>query len=280
MDVWHIKDIKTQLENRNIATGREAISLAKWVFDDVLNLKEGQLVIQEKYLLLKNTLERLEAGEPVQYIAGHAWFFGYSFLVNQHVLIPRPETEELVDWILRDVKKQLNRLIRILDVGTGSGCIAITLKKELGENCEVVAIDISTQALSVAQQNSLILEAEVEFLEMDFLQTDGDFGMPFDIIVSNPPYVGRNLISAEMQAMLRYEPPIALYPEGQDVDIFYRRISSLRGKLLSPEGSCYIELNEFRKEQIHTLFESNRWKNLEIRNDLQGFPRMLKAKSE
>lgn len=277
MDVWHIDSITVLLEKRGIASGREARSLARWLLEDVLCEKQGQRVSEIKMAQLHTSLDRLRDGEPVQYIAGHAWFYGYQFAVNEHVLIPRPETEELVDWVLKDLKNYSGPPIRILDIGTGSGCIGITLKKELGALAEVTCIDISKEALVVATQNSRLLQAEVKFLELDFLNDAHHLSEPFDIIMSNPPYVGKHLISSEMVEQLKYEPDKALYPENEDIDIFYNRISKIREQLLVEEGICYLELNEFRVEKIKPLFQSNHWQNIEVREDMQGFPRLLKA---
>lgn len=279
MDVWNLEDIIRELEQQGIASEREAISLARWVLDDILCLKPGQEVTKAKFDQFESTLQRLKNGEPAQYIAGHAWFFGFQFQVNQNVLIPRPETEELVNWVLTDLKSNQKSPLKILDIGTGSGCIAITLKKKLGAKGKVVGIDISKEALSVAKHNSRILQAEVEFLELDFLNPGEALSEPFDIIISNPPYVGKDLISKEMVTALKYEPELALYPNDADIDIFYRKISEMRKHLLVPKGDCYLELNEFRPIQIKSHFEENKWKHIEIRDDMQGLPRMLKANS-
>ncbi len=279
MDIWDIKYIEELVLKREIATGREASSIARWVKEEILDqlsdLSELDLLIRKEKL--NNILNRLQEGEPVQYVAGHAWFFGYRFLVNRDVLIPRPETEELVDWILSDFKHDGRSSVRILDVGTGSGCIALTLKKKLGDRCTVVAIDVSAEALKVATKNSLALNAEVEFREMDFLKNDlADLGK-FDLVVSNPPYISKALIPQEIFTQLRYEPKTALFPQDTDVDIFYRRISESGVDLLLSGGLCYLELNEFRTIQINSLFEGNIWGKGEIRADLQGLPRMMKV---
>lgn len=253
--------------------------MARWIKEDILPFGDYKHVIgnESKGEALERILDRLVFGEPVQYIAGHAWFFGYKFKVNQSVLIPRPETEELVDWILKDFKTGDKSHLRILDIGTGSGCIALTLKKELGDQCTVVGIDISKKALEVATENALGLDVQMEWIEIDFLTSDGEISEPFNIIVSNPPYVGKNYISQQMVDLLTYEPEEALYPNHDDIDIFYRKISEWGGKLLVPNGVCYLEINEFRRESIETLFRANIWKNIEIKEDLQGLPRMLKA---
>jgi release factor glutamine methyltransferase len=198
-----------------------------------------------------------------------------KFKVSPAVLIPRPETEELVEWIYSDWKNSETD-IRILDIGTGSGCIAITLKSLLGKKSTVVAIDISAEALLIAKENAKQLKQEVEFREHDFLE-EGFRGLGrFDLIVSNPPYVDRNG-PATILERLRFEPTMALFPKGPDVNIFYKKIASEGHEIVEKEGACYTELNEFNAGEIEEVFFGVGWNWSEIRNDLQGLPRMLKA---
>lgn len=279
MDIWTITKIADRLEQMDIAIDREAMSLARWIWKDILDLpSRGEAALgQPELQRLERIFERLLHGEPVQYIAGHAWFYGEQFEVNQDVLIPRPETEELVEWVLSDCRKERRKGLRILDIGTGSGCIAIILKKYLGDLAEIWAIDVSEKALLVAARNSNRIGAEVKFLERDFL-TDGlnDLGA-FDIIVSNPPYVSREIAGQDIIHRLKYEPDLALYPDGPDPDIFYRHISMVACNALVHKGACYLELNEFRAQQIEGYFGVNQWDEVEVRIDMQGMPRMLKA---
>jgi len=279
MDIWTINKIADRLEQMDIAIDREAMSLARWIWKDILDLPSRDEVILDQSGLerLEATFERLLEGEPVQYIAGHAWFYGVQFDVNKDVLIPRPETEELVEWVLADCRKEKRPGLRILDIGTGSGCIAIILKKYLGDLAEILALDVSDKALHVAVRNSKRAGADVKFLKWDFLaQGLKDLGK-FDIIVSNPPYVSREIAGQEIVHRLKYEPDLALYPDGPDPDIFYKQISAVGEDALHRQGACYLELNEFRAQEIEGYFASRKWTNVEVRIDMQGMPRMLKA---
>lgn len=282
MDVWNITKIADRLEQLDIAIDREAMSLARWVWTEILEFGPTQShklshQVQER---LEKIFERLVNGEPVQYIAGHAWFYGLKFKVNQDVLIPRPETEELVEWILSDVRLLQANEIRILDIGTGSGCIALVLKKRLGDRANITALDISEGALQVAMENSRSLETEINFYQRDFL-TEGLSGLGhFDIIVSNPPYISKEIAGEQIIHQLKYEPREALFPIGPDPDIFYKKISEVGGDSLKGGGSCYMELNEFRAQQIEDCFKKGPWSQSELRIDLQGMPRMLKTVKE
>lgn len=281
MDVWNINRVADRLEELDIAIDREAISLARWIWEDILDLakNQDQVLGDEKQKVLAQVFDRLLAGEPIQYIAGHAWFYGLKFNVNRDVLIPRPETEELVEWILADTSG-IKGPLRILDIGTGSGCIAITLKSKSNRACEVVALDISDKALQMARTNALLHQAEVHFLPRDFLK-DGfhDLGA-FDIIVSNPPYISKSLVDQDVLHRLRYEPSTALYPEGYDPDVFYRKIIREADRHLKEDGTCYMELNEFRAEAIEADAKNVGWKRVEVRIDLQGLPRMIRLQKK
>ncbi|HEY3386931.1 MAG TPA: peptide chain release factor N(5)-glutamine methyltransferase [Saprospiraceae bacterium] len=279
MDSWSITRIADQLEGLNIALDREAMSMARWIWMEILMLpkdQEAELTESNKQRLAQ-TITRLVHGEPVQYIAGHAWFYGLKFHVNPDVLIPRPETEEIVEWILSDLKNSTSKGVRILDIGTGSGCIAITLKKHLGQEADVMAIDVSEGALNVSKMNSEQIGVDVDFRNMDFLSGKLDSLGLFDIIVSNPPYVSKDIAGDDIIHRLKYEPELALYPSGSDPDIFYKKFSSLGNRILKDGGSCYFELNEFRAKEIEAYFNKKGWGGTEVRIDLQGMPRMLKT---
>lgn len=279
MDIWNIARIADRLEEADIAIDREATSLARWIWTDILAfpLQAEFELNTDKQQLLSATFERLLNGEPVQYIAGYGWFYGLQFHVNQQVLIPRPETEELVEWILADSKVSVKKDIQILDIGTGSGCIAIVLKKRLGDRANVTAIDISEGALEVARLNSKQLNSQVDFVLRDVISM-GLTGLGlFDIVVSNPPYISKEIAGQDIVRRLKYEPEVALYPPGQDPDLFYRYISEHAGNVLKPDGCCYLEINEFRTPEIVSYFNRKEWTEPEVRIDLQGLPRMLKT---
>ena len=279
MDSWNVNRIADQLESLNIALDREAMNVARWIWTDILGYSryEESPLTEETLTRLNRVFERLLAGEPIQYIAGHAWFFGSSFKVSSDVLIPRPETEELVDWVISDVRHYSGPPLNIIDIGTGSGCIAITLKKYLGEKIRMTAIDISRKALDVAIQNGQALNAPVEWVEHDFLR-DHLQGLPVpEIIVSNPPYVSRSLAGEEVVRRLSYEPAMALYPEGEDPDVFYKAICDLGAGATPGKLTCYLEINEFRATEVTQYFRERGWSKVELRIDLQGMPRMLKV---
>lgn len=221
-------------------------------------------------------LEQLQKEIPVQYLLGEAHFYGMVFEVNPNVLIPRSETEELVDWIIKDcLKKSSDRQIKILDIGTGSGCIAISLAKNI-PNAQVFAIDVSEDALATAKRNAGKNGAEVTFLHQNILQTE-DLGQPFDIIVSNPPYV-RNLEKEEIKKnVLDNEPHLALFVEDDDALIFYRKIAQLAKKNLSKEGKLYFEINQYLGKEMVEMLEKMSFKNVELRKDIYQNDRMTKA---
>lgn len=228
-----------------------------------------------KVAKFENALQRLKQYEPIQYILGKTSFFGMDFQVNQNVLIPRPETEELVSWVLEDVGKDssLSRK-KILDIGTGSGCIAVSLAKNLPE-ASVFALDISNAALETAQQNATQNKVHIEFIQADILHTE-KLPHDFDVIVSNPPYV-RHLEKDEMQRnVLEHEPASALYVEDDDPLIFYRKIAELAENNLAKRGAVYVECNQYLAKETEQIFLKNGFKT-ELRKDIFGNDRMLKA---
>jgi release factor glutamine methyltransferase len=268
------------LETDRIASGREAGNVARWVWEDMLQKQPGMqsALLPEEMQRLESAIQRLRLGEPIQYIAGHAWFYGKRFTVNRDVLIPRPETEELVEWVYNTYRDE-HRSLAILDIGTGSGCIAITLQLLFGPTAKVTGIDVSANALSVAERNNDALGTNVSFKEHDFL-SQGFSGLgKFDIIVSNPPYIAKEMVEPKVIAGLQFEPDLALYPEGGDPDIFYKKIIGEAGDVMPEGGHCFMEINEFRKEHINDLLcNSTIWSGIVFRKDLQGQWRMLRIR--
>ena len=232
----------------------------------------------------EKALQRLLQQEPIQYILGDTEFFGYPFQVNQHTLIPRPETEELVAWIIEDVKnknqansqqKPLNSTITILDIGTGSGCIPISLTKELPQ-AKVSSIDVSKEALQVARRNSTLNKVAVNFIQQDILQAE-NLPEKYDVVVSNPPYV-RKLEKEQMhQNVLDFEPELALFVENDDPLIFYRKIAQLAKNALIENGKLYFEINEYLPEEMVSLLEEIGYQEIELKKDIFGKFRMCKA---
>jgi release factor glutamine methyltransferase len=277
MGIWNVNQVKELVSEKHIAADREAASIARWIWEDCLGLKrmEAATFNPETERQLNDILLRLQSGEPVQYIAGHAWFYGLQYKVSQDVLIPRPETEELVEWIFTDWKTTPPP-VRILDIGTGSGCIAITLKYLLGNKAMVTAMDISDNALAVAKENAEQLSQEIGFIRRDFLQ-EGFHGLgEFDVIVSNPPYISKSAV-VSLAPSLMYEPEMALFPKGGDETVFYKRIAEGGKAALRAGGAVYVELNEFNARPIEVIFQGENWAKVIQREDLQGLPRMIKA---
>lgn len=227
----------------------------------------------DDFIFLKNALSKLKNQIPIQYIVGETAFYGLMFKVDKNVLIPRPETEELVEWIVQNYKNSESR--KILDIGTGSGCIAISLAKHL-PNAKVSAIDISAEALSVAKNNAAINQVNVDFINADILTIQKLEGN-FDIVVSNPPYV-RELEKDQMQQnVLSNEPHIALFVENENPLLFYHKIADLAKKHLTKNGILYFEINQYLGEETVDLLKTKGFKNIELKKDIYGVDRMVKC---
>ncbi len=213
----------------------------------------------------------LKKQKPLQYILNKTYFYGLPFEVNKYTIIPRNETEELVEWILRSIPKDDS--LKILDIGTGSGCIAISLKKHL-PRCYITALDISHQALKVAERNAKLNSVKIHFQQMDILrEVPND---TFDMIVSNPPYV-RNIEKKWMKKnVLLYEPHIALFVEDSNPLLFYERICSIAPMLLKRKGYIFFEINEYLSKQMPILIEQKGFKNFILKKDIYGKYRMIK----
>lgn len=217
-------------------------------------------------------LSELKNNKPIQYLIGKTEFYGLEFQVDENVLIPRPETEELVDWIIQENKSKKD--FTILDIGTGSGAIAVSLAKKL--SAEVFAFDVSYDALAIAQKNSDHNQTFVHFIEFDILNDVWE-GEKFDVIVSNPPYV-RELEKKEMKAnVLNHEPHLALFVPDEDPLIFYKKIADFALEHLSENGQLYFEINQYLgKETVEMLLEKG-FKNVHLKKDIFGNDRMILA---
>ena len=255
----------------------EARAMTRLVCEDLFGIRgvgRPRTLTQDEELLLWTTVNRLEAGEPVQYVTGIGDFYGLQLKVTPDVLIPRPETEELVEWILAEHPGPTDEL-RCLDIGTGSGCIALALRAKRPV-WTVVGIDNSAAALTVAQDNAHTLGLPVVFAEVDVLQEVPDLG-PFDIIVSNPPYIPPSERDRMDTSTLRFEPEAALFVPQDDPLLFYRRITTIADRLLSPGGRLYFETNEFHHGPVSEMLRAAGMQMVEGRKDLQGKDRMLRA---
>jgi release factor glutamine methyltransferase len=256
-----------------------------------LNLPRFQFVLQPEFTITKTeydvffkTLEDLKHQKPIQYILGETEFYGLPFKVNENVLIPRPETEELVDWILKSCSKQSKTSrLNILDIGTGSGCIAISLAKNLPD-AKVYALDVSKEALEVAKHNAELNNVEITFIEANILNASSrylDFkNMEFDVIISNPPYV-RHLEKVEIQPnVLDNEPHLALFVENENPLQFYKAITDFAVDNLKQKGELFFEINQYLGEETKQLLIDINFEDIELRKDLNGNDRMLKGRKK
>lgn len=221
-----------------------------------------------------HTLKALEQHKPLQYILNEAYFYGLKFILNDAVLIPRPETEELVHWIIQDFKTTYTDL-KILDIGTGSGCIPISLKKHL-PLAKLYAFDISEEAIHTANINAQAHQLEIDFIQQDILNTSYDQHI-FDIIVSNPPYI-RDLERKDMdENVLKYEPALALFVPDENPLIFYEAIANYALKQLKIGGSLYVEINTYLPTETLELFKNKGFTHAELKQDMSGNARMIKC---
>ena len=224
---------------------------------------------------INKALHELKIETPIQYIVGETAFFNLTFKVTNSVLIPRPETEELVQWIIDNVKNQSNKKIKILDIGTGSGCIAISLAKNLPQ-ANVFAIDISEEALKVAQQNADLNKVSIKFLKINILE-EKKLSQQFDIIVSNPPYVRLQEKHQMKKNVLNFEPEMALFVDDENPLIFYDKITSLAKSHLTKDGQLYFEINQYFGNEMIELLNKNDFKNIILKKDFYEVDRMIKA---
>lgn len=245
---------------------------------DIL-IKKNENINQSDVIKLYDCVLALKQNKPIQYIIGEAEFYHLKFKVNSSVLIPRPETEELVELILKDCKKADFDAPNILDIGTGSGCIPVSLKKFL-EDANVSAVDVSQEALITAQQNAVMNSVTIMFNKVNILTDEADYSLDnYDIIVSNPPYIAKQEAGSMHVRVKDFEPQIALFVENNDPLIFYRRIIDLCKKHLCEGGRLYFELNPIYANDIKQIaVESNQFDTVELLNDLSGNVRFLKAK--
>ncbi|MBP6182729.1 peptide chain release factor N(5)-glutamine methyltransferase [Flavobacterium sp.] len=280
-----IKEYRTQFIDALtlIYDASEAESFFYLILEEKKQLKRIDLALypdlvflEEEITVWNSILEQLQQEIPIQYLLGKTSFYGLDFVVNENVLIPRPETEELVEWILESQKSKVkSQKVKILDIGTGSGCIAISLAKNI-PNAQVFAIDISEKALATAQKNAQKNVVNITFINQNILETE-DLQQQFDIIVSNPPYV-RNLEKEEIKKnVLDNEPHLALFVEDNDALIFYKKIAELAQKNLSGNGQLYFEINQYLGKEMIDLLEKMNFKNIELRKDIYGNDRMMKA---
>ncbi len=235
--------------------------------------KQNTVISSDILQDMTTVVKRLKNEEPIQYILGKTEFYGLPFIVNNNVLIPRPETEELVSWVLESM--QMFDSATILDIGTGSGCIAIAIKKNKSET-NVNALDVSQTALKTASKNALLNKVNINFIEDDILQNI-QLDKKFDIIISNPPYVRESEKKQLQKNVLKNEPHLALFVNDKNPLLFYQMIADFAKLHLRKNGLLFFEINQYLGKKTVTLLEDKGFKNITLKKDLFGNDRMIKA---
>lgn len=282
------KHLLSQLEK--VYDKREALNITDLILEQITKLNKTERILFKTKLLnnaqqktLNKYLQQLLQYKPVQYVLGEAWFAGMKFLVDENVLIPRPETEELVEWVIKDnqhpefLSVSANTIHKsILDVGTGSGCIPITLKKNL-KDFSVSSLDISKGAIAIAQKNAALNNTDIHLLLFNFLEEAQWVNLPvFDIIISNPPYIKQSEEKSMHRNVLDFEPPLALFVPDNDALLFYRKLVKFSNYHLAATGKIFVEINEVLGKEVLELFIKEGF-NAELKKDMQQKDRMLKA---
>lgn len=269
----------------NLYDQREAGNIASMVIEKISGkskmdqfLNKEEVLNNDATMQLNDCMRALSVGTPVQYVLGEAWFMGMVFRVNKDTLIPRPETEELVEWIINDLKDAPQKKYKVLDIGSGSGCIPISLKK-LAPQLTVQSVDISEGAIKTANENAIIADSSVEFIELDFLNENNwnQFGT-IDIIVSNPPYIRESEQVSMAVNVVNFEPASALFVPDNDPLLFYRKILHFSEKHLPAGGRIYLEINEALGNETVNLFNTAAaaFETI-LKKDMQGKDRMIRA---
>jgi release factor glutamine methyltransferase len=265
-----------------------AAMVVEYVAKKKINHLKHEEVLIEETQQINQILQQLLTHRPLQYVLNEAWFYGLKFEVSETVLIPRPETEELADWIIKEVRSKKYEVrselltthyspLTILDIGTGSGCIPIALKKNLPET-EVSAIDVCSEALHTATTNALNNETEINFQLLDFLdESKWDQLSKYDIIVSNPPYIKSTEANTMSKHVLDFEPHKALFVQDEDALLFYRKIADFALHHLLPNGAVYVEINQQLGQETVELFQQRGF-TVELKKDMSGNERMVKAR--
>lgn len=266
----------------------EASQIANLVLENITGLNRITRVIQKEKELSKDEIEIIESYvssllvfKPIQYVIKEAWFAGLKLYVDESVLIPRPETEELVHWIKKEFPFNIQiDNFNILDIGTGSGCVAISLKKHFAF-ADVQAIDISNNALKVAHKNASINNTLINFKELDILnRNDWSQLQEYDIIVSNPPYIKKSEALDMSKNVLDYEPHAALFVPDKNALMFYVAISEFAKNSLKQNGKIYFEINESHAKEVFQIMEAYGFNNIELKKDLYGKDRMIKGEKK
>lgn len=273
-----ISNIKYEL--KEFYPMNEIDSFVYLIFDQLFNFSRTKLLIskdheisEESYQMILQIIHELKSYKPIQYILGKTEFYNLPYHVTSDVLIPRPETEELVDWIIQENQ---NKPLKILDIGTGSGCIAISLAKNISGSF-VFASDISNAALNLTRKNSKLNHADIQIIHLDILKQDIQIKEKFDIIVSNPPYITEKEKSFMQKNVLDFEPELALFVSNEQPLIFYKAIIAFSLDHLNCGGKIYLEINESFGTETSKLLEDNLFHEIELKKDINGKDRMLRG---
>ena len=267
---------------RTIYSEGEAGQITDWVMENLTGSKKAERMLyknaditSKEEVLLRQYTERLLQHEPVQYILNESWFCGLRFYVDKNVLVPRPETEQLVEWVVSNCKFPVDQL-RILDIGSGSGCISVSLKRRI-RRAEVWGCDVSDAALAVAKKNAESLGTDVNFVQLDFLDSTTWQLLPsFDIIISNPPYIPAKDKKDMQPNVLLHEPATALFVPDNDPLVFYKAIAEFGKTHLNKAGSVFTEIHESLGERTLEIFKSAGYKS-ELKKDMQQKDRMIRS---
>jgi len=270
--------IKFIQELESVYNANEVLSFFHLLLESIVGIKRIDLALNPTKLLenkqkeaLDKALQALKQEKPIQYILGETEFYGLNFKVNEHTLIPRPETEELVSWVLENTSQSAT----ILDIGTGSGCIAIALAKNLPK-AQVSAIDFSEKALKMAKENAQLNDVSIDFIQQDILTLEA-LVKNYDIIVSNPPYVKEDEKPMLAKNVLAYEPDSALFVSNENPLVFYSKIADLAKANLAQNGLLFFEINQYLAQETITVLKDKGFKHIELKKDIFGNDRMLKA---
>jgi release factor glutamine methyltransferase len=276
----------------------EAKNIADLLIEHITSLSKNERLSRNEYeitpeqeLAFKDDLQRLLKHEPIQYLMNKSWFYGLELFVDPSVLIPRPETEELVEWVINDIKASgldvftrdmagadKTNLLKILDVGTGSGCIALALKKAMPK-AEIWGCDMSEEALNVARRNGSALDLRVDFQGLNFLDPEQQRQLPtVNILVSNPPYIPIKDKQLMDRNVVEHEPHVALFVPNDDPLVFYRALAKFGMHRLYENGSIYMEIHEDLGNQVTDLFKEQGYFSVVVKKDMQGKNRMVKVK--
>lgn len=279
-----VAEAKKEISNAitHLYEQREITAITTLLLEKITGLTRLDQIIQKDILIAESNLATLEQaiaklrkGTPIQYVLREAWFYGFSFSVTENTLIPRPETEELVAWVIADFEGSTSEL-HLLDVGTGSGCIPITIAKKL-PHIKTYGLDISNGALSIAKKNALSIGTDTQFLKVDFLDSSEWEILPsVDILISNPPYIAETEKVSMHKNVLDYEPHIALFVPDMDPLVFYKQILAFAEERLHKGSTIYLELNEALGEKTMALFPSTHFETT-LKKDMQGKQRMLRV---